>query len=321
MRYLFAFLFLTLVACGGTQEGDADPKAKDLELQKQEHKRIEKDKNEELKKSILGRLSTKIENGGSLPTMIGTQEFNKPSIGKLMFDGDKLIANKQYTYFKNNNNYIMQLPDWVTERGTLDNVVFKVKNNVPEILADWKGVDGLTTGNLLIKPILSKEKVNRFYYELFTNNWRVYGYNENMSENQFKSILNDLCALCGIDPVHGETNSTSDSNIINDLNDESFFIINVSAVKSEIEAQSLAEELKKKGYSASYLWIPQYESLSKAEYFAVYIGPFDAQNECEEAVEEYRQHDPNAYGLLVSQENKRVKITGVGKVKITEPYH
>ena len=68
------------------------------------------------------------------------------------------------------------------------------------------------------------------------------------------------------------------------------------------------------GYESDYLWIPDYNPLSGAEYYSVYIGPFFSQYECEEATEAYRQRHPDAYGLLVSQNNVRVRINGIGKI-------
>ena len=100
-----------------------------------------------------------------------------------------------------------------------------------------------------------------------------------------------------------------------------FYIINTSATKDENQAKIKVESLISNGYKADYLWIPDYKSLSGAEYYSVYIGPFYSQYECEEFVGLYREIDPKAYGLLVSHENKRVKITGIGNVKVTEPYH
>ncbi len=97
-----------------------------------------------------------------------------------------------------------------------------------------------------------------------------------------------------------------------------FYIINVAAVKNENDAKKKVKELEKSGYASSYLWIPDYPSLSGAEYFTVYIGPFATQSECEIATEAYRKKHPDAYGLLVSQNPTRVQINGVGKVKKTE---
>jgi hypothetical protein len=99
-----------------------------------------------------------------------------------------------------------------------------------------------------------------------------------------------------------------------------FYIINVAAVKTVADAQAKVRELENKGYSAGYLWIPDYASLSGAQYYAVYVGPFSTQSECEIATEAYRKTHPGAYGLLVSQENKRVQINGVGKVTVTANY-
>ena len=94
------------------------------------------------------------------------------------------------------------------------------------------------------------------------------------------------------------------------------YIINISAIESEKLAQEGVAKLIKEGYKAGYLWIPDYASLSGAKYFCVFIGPFLTQNKCEVEVEEYRKVNSSVYGLLVSQENKRVEIRGIGKVTV-----
>ena len=96
--------------------------------------------------------------------------------------------------------------------------------------------------------------------------------------------------------------------------EEDFYILNVSAIKDAVLARKKVDELRSMGYESDYLWIPDYNSLSGAEYYSVYIGPFFSQYECEEATEAYRQRHPDAYGLLVSQDNVRVRINGIGKI-------
>jgi hypothetical protein len=96
-----------------------------------------------------------------------------------------------------------------------------------------------------------------------------------------------------------------------------FYIINVAAVKTEKEAKIKSNELIKLGYNSSYLWIPDYPSLSGANFYSVFIGPYSTQYDCEFATEEYRKKHPEAYGLLVSSESKRVQINGIGKVVVT----
>ncbi len=106
------------------------------------------------------------------------------------------------------------------------------------------------------------------------------------------------------------------SNRINLLNDR-FYIINVTATKTEKKALSEVKKLSDKGYKAGHLWIPNYKSLSGALLYSVYIGPFYSQTECEREVEKYRKINNNAYGILVSQESKRLEIRGLGKIKTT----
>jgi len=94
------------------------------------------------------------------------------------------------------------------------------------------------------------------------------------------------------------------------------YIVNVSAMKTEESARKKVEKLKNEGYESGFLWIPNFSSLSGAEYYSVFIGPFGTQLECEQATEDYRKINPKAYGLLVSQNPERVEIRGLGKVKI-----
>jgi hypothetical protein len=116
--------------------------------------------------------------------------------------------------------------------------------------------------------------------------------------------------------VQSEINTAPEA----DINNKDFYIIAVSIASSDTEAMDKVNSLKSEGYSSDFLWIPDYKSLSGAEYFSVFIGPFRSESECAIAVQEYRKSNPSAYGLLVSNESsKRVSITGPNKIKITKP--
>ena len=116
--------------------------------------------------------------------------------------------------------------------------------------------------------------------------------------------------------VQSEINTAPEA----DINNKDFYIIAVSIASSETEAMDKVNSLKSEGYNSDFLWIPDYKSLSGAEYFSVFIGPFRSESECAIAVQEYRKSNPSAYGLLVSNESsKRVSITGTNKIKITKP--
>ncbi|MBS4057735.1 MAG: hypothetical protein KGZ82_10505 [Bacteroidales bacterium] len=100
---------------------------------------------------------------------------------------------------------------------------------------------------------------------------------------------------------------------------DAFYVVNVESAHTEKEAISKTEALVKAGEKAAYLWIPDYASLGGARLYCVYIGPYSTQNVCETAVERLKKSYPAAYGLLVSQEVKRVQINGKGKVVIMYP--
>ena len=95
----------------------------------------------------------------------------------------------------------------------------------------------------------------------------------------------------------------------------SFFIVSTAAVKDQDVAKEMVEDLILIGYEADYLWIPDYKSLSGKEYFAIFIGPFLTPEECANFVESYREKVPTAYGQLVSNDERRIEIRGIGKIK------
>ena len=120
----------------------------------------------------------------------------------------------------------------------------------------------------------------------------------------------------GAQIVQSEINTAPEA----DINNKDFYIIAVSIASSDTEAMDKVNSLKSEGYNSDFLWIPDYKSLSGAEYFSVFIGSFRSESECAIAVQEYRKSNPSAYGLLVSNESsKRVSITGPNKIKITKP--
>ena len=108
-----------------------------------------------------------------------------------------------------------------------------------------------------------------------------------------------------------EINTAHQSEIVS----KDFYIIATDIASNENEASEKVNKLKAAGYASDYLWIPDYKSLSGAEYFSVFIGPFRSESECAIAVQEYRKNNPSAYGLLISNESsKRVSITGPNKI-------
>ena len=60
-----------------------------------------------------------------------------------------------------------------------------------------------------------------------------------------------------------------------------------------------------------------YPSLSGANYYSVYIGPYYDIDDLIFEIEDYRLVNPKAYGLLVStKSNTRVEIRGLTILKV-----
>ena len=127
-----------------------------------------------------------------------------------------------------------------------------------------------------------------------------------IKRNHFKEVENKL----------EKASSDNQKNEKLDFVDNDFYIIAEDIALSEEEAKRKVEILEYEGFEkAGYLWIPDYKSLSGAEYFSVYIGPFQTIDECATRVEEYRKSNPSAYGLLVSNKSsKRVEIRGPNRI-------
>ena len=72
------------------------------------------------------------------------------------------------------------------------------------------------------------------------------------------------------------------------------FIISHSSMKSEPLAQRTADKLKNEGFSTGYYWIPDI-SAGGNEYFKVYVGPFNSEDEAIAKLEDVRKYSSRAY--------------------------
>lgn len=81
-----------------------------------------------------------------------------------------------------------------------------------------------------------------------------------------------------------------------------FYVINIIAVSTESKAKTELAKLKKKGYKADYLWIPDYGSLSGKKLYSVYIGPYSTEETCEAALKKLKKKFPGAYVSRVAKE-------------------
>ena len=89
---------------------------------------------------------------------------------------------------------------------------------------------------------------------------------------------------------------------------EPFYIINVSAFEKKEEAISEVIKLRKDNKSCNYLWIPDYESLSGKQLWAVFLGPFPYERTCLEELSKYQKQNKEAYGVLVQHKKTRLTL-------------
>lgn len=89
------------------------------------------------------------------------------------------------------------------------------------------------------------------------------------------------------------------------------YIICESAFDKKDDAVRRVIELGKKGYNGktAYLWIPDYDCLSNANLYQVYIGPFsDLANARSEICQYNKKFSTTAYGVKVCDGTKRFEF-------------
>ena len=132
--------------------------------------------------------------------------------------------------------------------------------------------------------VVTKEAGNRYTVEYIENGtcFRKSLHKYQNARVNVKTILNSEYKIVSFHPYHIIENVYSDSPKQNSTGissentttqpgtqnkNQPFYIISVAAVKNENQARTKVEELKSGGNAAGYLWIPDYASLSEAQFY------------------------------------------------------
>jgi len=269
--------------------------------------------------------------------------------GVIFVEGEEV--SKKYEYYtpsQTNENVVLGWsgPLNESEYGKIDLNSMKIRwsdeNKRFYLSADWKSTDGYNTATLELTYVTDTqdEHCGEIRAMLYTDYWKVWGWSKVGEEksakivklfeefyfdtyqrlpksyNADKNKLKNETIRNQNQPQTNQSEAITQNKTLRDEKDKTpgFYIINVAAANTEQQARNKMRELNNEGYNAGYLWIPDYASLSGAQLYCVYIGPFQTQYECEVATEEYRAINPKAYGLYASQQKKRIQILGIGKV-------
>ena len=199
------------------------------------------------------------------------------------------------TTFKKDRVYFC----WVEELNVRDGA--STKGEVITTIKEGAPVKFLgETGNTEVKATFRGIYSPDFYYKVElvdgTKGW-VHG-----------GALNEIDTAKPLDfssyrdgPITTKTNEHS----LNSSKD--FYMIAVYAEKEEHRIKQKTKELRDKGFDAKYLWIPDYKSLSGAQMFSAYIGPFSTQEACKNQLSKVKMIFPEAYGLLASKTSTQRK--------------
>jgi hypothetical protein len=206
------------------------------------------------------------------------------------------INKKPKTQFIKGNTYFC----WVDELNVRSNATKKGEIITTIKLAEpvrFKGGIGEKTVNATFKGIFSPEK----YYEVELLDGTI-GWVHGGALNAIPSDKNiDFKAI-------SNSNIPITDYVVPTTDDSEFYMIAVYAESNETTIKNRVKELKSKGFNASYLWIPDYKSLSGANMYSAYVGPFPTREACKKALVETKSIYPKAYGLLASK-NTTQRIT------------
>ena len=82
------------------------------------------------------------------------------------------------------------------------------------------------------------------------------------------------------------------------------YVVVDSAWKTKTQARTRVAELSRTYGNSGFIWIPDFDSLSGAQLFQVYVGPFQTRGEAEQATCDYitklHKKKDEHYAVLVS---------------------
>ena len=92
--------------------------------------------------------------------------------------------------------------------------------------------------------------------------------------------------------------------------EQDFYIIPFSTMSKKQKAKEIQFILTEKKFTAGYLWLPDFYSLSDKKQYVAFVGPFSNEEMCKSRLVELKK-DPifkDSYGILVSKYNERKEI-------------
>lgn len=214
------FILLIFISCGDASNTESTTNKDDTAQATSKNSKSKSSSNsKENLNQILDLLNASLfEKCASFPLIIQSpyMEFaNNGTVGGIYFGGSNLEMNKQYSYYSNQNAQMFDQKSWATERGNLSNVKLESKIydglELPIITGIWKSNQN-TSGDVLIRPIISGENSGKFYYRMYTNSWEVYGYKD-FSIDDFNKVLKLMCNMASLNLDEINQNMTeSDGN-------------------------------------------------------------------------------------------------------------
>ena len=199
------FILLIFISCGDASNSESITTKGDTVQETSKNSKSKSSSNsKENLNQILDLLNASLfDKCASFPLIIQSpyMEFaGNGTVGGIYFGGSNLEMNKQYSYYSNQNAQMFDQKSWATERGKLSNVKLEAKLyediQLPVITGSWKSNQN-TSGDVLIRPIISGDNSGKFYYRMYTNSWEVYGYKD-FSIDDFNKVLKLMCNMASL---------------------------------------------------------------------------------------------------------------------------
>ncbi len=245
-----------------------------------------------------------------------TSGFCKMYLGSQQGAAQPFFANVAYAVFIPIQGY----SEAQNEDGTLSNFQYGGTDlfNTKSISADWTPKDS-GSGKFLIKLIKNSSGEVVLLISIKGSSWEYYD-NVILNDKMLKRIVELLDGDTAQIPVVADTaqinfgvdtlNSESEVGFL----DESFYVIPIS-ISNDFESSSqMVEDMKQNDEMVDILNLEDYQSFDKKVGYMVYYGPFSNQNDCVNFLKGLAVSKKGVYGLLASQESKRVQVSPNGTV-------
>ncbi len=239
----------------------------------------------------------------------------KMYLGSQPGNANPFFANVAYSVFMPIQGYT----EGRNEDGVLSNFRWGSGDHygTKSISADWTPKD---SGSGTFKVTLIKNNAGEIVLliSIKGSSWEYYD-NVQLNDQMLKRIVELLQGDVNLIPkaladTTNQTDSLGDGYDDSFAQDESYYVVPISVYDDYEACINQFSEEQQLHESIGMLNLSEFHSFDKKSGYMIYYGPFNTQDDCVQFLKGLSVSKKNAYGLLASQDYRRVQVTANGNV-------